>query len=258
MNQSLKNVLIFLSGAAAGGVTTWLSVKKYYELKADLEVESVKEAYNRRMEKYEPTKSSVDGEIEGPEEIEESSDEDARLGRTKSSIVKELNNKPPLTDYTKFFKNKEDGKTLDLKETLRDAKEDAKDIDPAELEGPEDDEPYTDEEDNEEQMAYDDHKLNGAHKDAAAAHIIDKSDFELTCENYDKITLLYYQPDDMLTNEEDEVIGWSDIIGEEVETALEGSSWTENEDDLIHVRSDVLMTDFEIQKIFNSNGGNEE
>lgn len=256
MNQSLKNVLIFLSGAAAGGVTTWLSVKKYYELKADLEVESVREAYNRKIEKYEPTKSSVDGELEGPETIED--DEDARLGKTKSSIVRELNNKPPLTDYTKYFKAKENGKTLDLKETLRDAKEDAKDIDPAELEGPQDDEPYTDEEDNEEQMAYDDHKLNGAHKDAGPAHVIDKSDFELTCENYDKITLLYYQPDDMLTNEEDEVIGWSDIVGEEVETALENTSFTSNDDELIHVRSDVLMTDFEIQKIFNSNGGNEE
>lgn len=263
MNQNLKNFVCFLTGAAAGGVSTWLAVKKYYELKADLEVESVKEAYNRKVEKFEPVKSSVDGEIEGPDEI----DEDIKQGRTKSSIVKELNNKPPLTDYTKFFKEKGNEKTLDLKETLRDAKSDAEseedavygeDIDPAELESPEDDKPYTDEEDANEQIAFDDHQLNGAHKDAGPACAIDISDFELTCANYDKLTLHYYQPDDLLTNEEGEIIGWSDLIGEELAPVIDDTDFDSNSEDHLYIRSDKLMCDFEVQKIFDGFGGNEE
>lgn len=253
MNQNLKNVLIFLTGAAAGGVGTWLAVKKYYELKADLEVESVRNAYNRKVEQFEPIKSSVDGEIEGPEEI----DEDVKQGRTKSSIVKELNNKPPLTDYTKFFKEKESGKTLDLKETLRDAKSDAEeDIDPAKEESPSEDDIYGD--DESVSLEKEDEALNGAHKDAGPAHVIEVSDFELTCANYDKITIHYYQPDDMLTNEEGEIIGWSDIIGEEIENAMNSVGFSDSDDDCIYVRSDKLMCDFEVQKIFDGFGGNEE
>lgn len=252
MNQNLKSFICFLTGAAAGGVATWLSVKKYYELKADLEVESVREAYNRKVEKFEPTKSSVDGEIEGPEEI----DEDIKQGRTKSSIVKELNNKPPLTDYTKFFKEKESGKTLDLKETLRDAKSDAEeDIDPAK-ESPSEDDMYGDDETT--SIEKEDEALNGAHKDAGPAYVIDISDFELTCANYDKLTIHYYQPDDLLTNEEGEIIGWSDIIGEEIEHAMDSVGFSDSDDDCIHVRSDKLMCDFEVQKIFDGFGGNEE
>lgn len=247
MNQNLKNFICFLTGAAAGGVATWLSVKKYYELKADLEVESVRDAYNRKVEQYEPVKSSVTGELEGPEEI----DEDVKQGRTKSSIVKELNNKPPLTDYTKFFKEKESGKTLDLKETLRDAKADAE-----EPEEGTDDSMYG--EDEPTSIEKEDEALNGAHKDAGPAHVIEVSDFELTCANYDKITIHYYQPDDMLTNEEGEIIGWSDIIGEEIENAMNSVGFSDSDDDCIYVRSDKLMCDFEVQKIFDGFGGNEE
>lgn len=252
MNQNLKSFICFLTGAAAGGVGTWLAVKKYYELKADLEVESVREAYNRKVEKFEPVKSSVDGEIEGPEEI----DEDVKQGRTKSSIVKELNNKPPLTDYTKFFKEKGDEKTLDLKETLRDAKSDAEeDIDPAEEESPSEDDMYGDDETT--SIEKEDEALNGAHKNAGPAYVIDISDFELTCANYDKLTIHYYQPDDLLTNEEGEIIGWSDIIGEEIEHAMDSVGFSDSDDDCIHVRSDKLMCDFEVQKIFDGFGGNE-
>lgn len=248
MNQNLKNVLYFLTGAAAGGVTTWLSVKKYYELKADIEVESVRDAYNRKVEQFEPVKSSVDGELEGPEEI----DEDVKQGRTKSSIVKELNNKPPLTDYTKFFKNKENEKTLDLKETLRDAKSDAEEPEEEKT----DDSMYG--EDEPTSIEKEDEALNGAHKDAGPSHVIEVSDFELTCANYDKITIHYYQPDDMLTNEEGEIIGWSDIIGEEIENAMSSVGFGDSDDDCIYVRSDKLMCDFEVQKIFDGFGGNEE
>ena len=250
MNQSLKNVLIFLSGAAAGGVSIWLVVKKYYELKADHEIESVRDAYNNRIADYEPVKSSADGELEGPETIEEASEEDVRLGKTKSSIVKELVNKPPLTDYTKYFKAKENGKTLNLKETLRDAKEDAKDIDPAELERPEDDEPYDDEEEHNQQVEYEGYQLNGA-KDKAyetdrEPYEIDKAAYELECTHYEKQELLWYASDNTLTNDINEFVDEDLLIGD----ILDNSGFVDNDQEAIWVRNDKLMVDFEIRKLY--------
>ena len=63
MNSSVKNTLIFLTGAAVGAVTTFFSVKKFYELKADLEVESVRDAYNNRLAEIEEFKSSIAREL---------------------------------------------------------------------------------------------------------------------------------------------------------------------------------------------------
>lgn len=41
----MKNFLIFISGAAAGSITTWLLIKKYYETISDEEIKSVIENF---------------------------------------------------------------------------------------------------------------------------------------------------------------------------------------------------------------------
>ena len=250
MNNTLKNTIIFLSGAAVGGVSTYLTVKKYYEVKADLEVESVRDAYNKKIEKYEPIKTSVDGELEGPEEID---DGKIHLNGEKSSIARYLNNKPPLTDYTKYFVGKDDSKDLTLKEITRDPHDevDEEGIDLAESEGPEDDEPYTDEEDRDETLNYEDHQLNGKHKKAIAEditpYVIDKSDYELTCDNYDKQTLLYYIADEIVINDDHEIVGnYRTLIG----NAIEEDGFDQNDEEVMYVRNDKLTTDFEIQKVY--------
>ena len=253
MNSNVKGVIIFISGAVVGSISTYLAVRKVFELKADEEVASVKKAYQERIDYIDITKNSLDGELEGPETIEE----DVKKQKSTSSIVRDLNNKPPLKDYTKYFKGS-GSKDLELKEVVRDARGDAiaeGEIDPAEMEGPEDDEPYTDEEDKEEQINYEDYELNGAHKSALeldrAPYEIDRSDFELTCSQYDKIPLLYYVSDDVLAEETGEEVEPEGLIGDVLIT----SGFCGNEEDILLVRNDKLTSDFEVTKVYTNYRG---
>lgn len=253
MNNSVKNVIIFAIGAAVGGVSTWLGVKRIYEAKADAEVDSVKDAYERRLAEIDPVKTSVDDPDVKPDEEEES---ELYLKPSHSSIVNELNNKPPLTEYNKMFRSKSK-EEMQLKEVTRDAKEDAlneEEIDPAELEGPEDDEPYTDEEDENETLEFEDYQLNGEHKKALeegrAPYVIDKSDYELTCSNYGKVSYLYYIAEDMLVDDSDPQLREEVDVPRVVGDCLESSGFSENDDDILYVRNDILELDIEITKIF--------
>lgn len=79
-----KNVLIFISGAAIGGVGTWLGIKKYYENKADLEIQALSE-YRQKVKNEEKKLSEKTDDI-SPEE------------KAKMSI-----NKPDLTKYKEIL-----------------------------------------------------------------------------------------------------------------------------------------------------------
>lgn len=249
MNNSVKCILIFAGGFIAGGISTYLGMRQRFKDKLERETNEVREVYNEKISHYEKPKTSLEGDIKGPETIEEK----VHLDRTTSSYARELNNKPPLRDYTKYFQEKS-GEKLDLKEVTKDAASDAAE-DPAELEGPEDDEPYTDEEDENETLEYEDYQLNGEHKKAVEEnrepYIIDASAFELECSNYEKVSLVYYISDDVLIEEHgaqaDEVDRY-DIVG----TAFEDTHFDENNDEVMYVRNDILMCDYEITKVFTS------
>lgn len=247
MNNSFKGFLIFLSGAAVGSLSTYFIVKKYFEEKSDIEVAEIRDAYERHIAESDDAKTSLDGDIKGEKEIEE----DIAVQPTKSSIAHKLNNKPPLKDYTKYFVEKNTEKELDLKEVVRNAKEDAgEEVDPAEVERPEDDIPYTDEEDKDQTLNYEGYQLNGEHKKALSEdrkpYVIDLSDFELTCASYEKLSLLYYIYDDIVTEEDGEEVNRFDVIG----NAVAESGFDENSDEILYVRNDKLMCDYEITKIF--------
>lgn len=250
MNNTLKSVIIFMSGAAVGGLSTYFGVKKYFELKADLEIEDVKKVFEDRLSEIEEHKSSLDGDLTGPEEIE--------TDKKVKSVSEIMNNKMDIKDYTRYFKSKGE-KISGVGEVLRDAheeieKEMASDgIDMAELEHPEDDEAYSDEEDRQQSLDVIDYELNGASRDAIAEgrepYEIEASDYELTCDHYDKQSLNYYISDDVLVNDELEIIDDGSIrllIGD----VLLKSGFDSNEDDMIFIRNDKIMCDFEITKIF--------
>lgn len=243
MNSSIKNILIFMSGAAVGATGMYFGVKKYFETKADLEIAEVKQVYEDRVNEIEYHKSSIEGDLEGPKEIE------------LKETVNRLNNKPDLTDYTKYFNG--NGQKMDgVSEILRDAKEEAdatglSEEELAEMEGPQDDEPYTDEEDRDQTLEFEDHQLNGASKDAIISdkepYEIEASDYELTCSNYEKQALLWYQFDEILADEdEEEVADTYRLIG----NVLDTSGFTDNDVDAIYVRNDKTMVDYEITKIY--------
>lgn len=241
MNNTVKGVIIFLSGAAVGAGTMFLAVKKYYQLAADIEIENVRAVYNRKLEEIEPTKSSIDDpEIKDEKEI-------GKMG-VKSSIVKELNNKPPLHSYAGYYK--ENGAPdLNLKEVTRNPKEEMIDEE-IEAVSPPEDEPYTDEEDEAATADYEMYKMNEEHKKALEEnrppYIIDRSDFELTCSHYSKISLHYYISDDIIATDDDEIVDVGSVLGDCIET----SGFADDNEDVLYVRNDIRGADYEIEKIF--------
>lgn len=51
MNNTIKNVLSFVLGGAAGAVVTWKILEKKYKDISDEEIESVRELYNKKLNK---------------------------------------------------------------------------------------------------------------------------------------------------------------------------------------------------------------
>lgn len=259
MNSTLKGIIIFASGAAVGATSMYFALKKYFELKADLEIEEVRKVYDDKVNEIEGVKDSISGDIEGEKEID-----GEKLSHKE--IINRLNNKPDLTDYTKYFKEK--GTVLPgVNETLRDAKEAAdseglseeelaerelaEGIDPSEMEHPQDDE-------EEQSLDEIDRELNGASREAIALdkppYEIEPSDWELTCGNYEKISLTYYQFDQIVANEEEEVIDEALLIGD----VIERSGFDQNSEDVLYVRNDKIMADFEITKVYEAYGKNKD
>lgn len=245
MNANVVKALYFVCGATAGATGMYFGLKKYFELKADIEIEACREAYNRRMAEIDKVKSSMDGEIKGPENID--------IGKEprRSSIAKEFNNKPPMTNYGKYFKDAtpEDEK-LNLRETIRDPKEALIEQDLAESESPEDDEEMDEEEDDEETNEFEMYQINKDHQDALregrAPYLIDPGRFEMECAHYSKITLHYYISDGIITTDEDEVIDENELLGNCIET----SGFADDDEDLLFVRNDITMADYEIEKMY--------
>lgn len=246
MNSYVKNVLIFGAGALVGSAITYISVKKIFEYKADVEIEEVREAYNEKIKGIEPVKSSVEGEIVGEPEID------------VKKKVQELNNKPDLKDYTKFFREKGE-RSVKATEIIRDRLEIEKEFEEggeedvlAENEYP-DDEELSSEEDLMEQIEYENYMINKEHQDAIAEnrapYAIDRSDYELTCAHYDKLTFMYFINDDLLVNEDEEVVTRSSVFGDVIDV-MESSDFINNDEECLLVRNDKHMIDFEILKMF--------
>ena len=268
MNSNLKGVLIFVSGLGLGAAGMYLGLKKTFELKADTEIAEVKSVYEEKLNEIERENgninSSKDGSLKGPEEIEG----DKKLSHKE--IIERLNNKPDILDYTKYFKP--GGEKMDgVAEILRDAKEeadktglsedelaqrehDAEGVDLAEMEGPQDDEPYSEEEDRDQTLEYEDYKLNGAMKEAIAddkpPYEIEPSDWELTCGNYEKISLIWYQFDQIVANEEGETVDEHLLIGD----IISETGFDDNDADVLYVRNDKIQADFEITKVYEAYG----
>lgn len=245
MNNAFKNVIIFASGAVTGALCTWFTVKKIYELKADLEVESVREAYDEKVSQFEHVKSTVNGELTGPSEID---DGKVHLNGNKSSVTRELLNKPPLTDYRAFFKGTTN-ESIDVRELARNPLDEVKsDEEAAESEHPEDDKPMTDEEDAHEQNMYETYELNKdrSEKLNREPYEIGEEEYEFGEESYEKVDLLYYIQDDILVNAEGEIEDKEPTVGD----VLESSDFSRNDSEYLYVRNDRLEIDFFIKKMF--------
>lgn len=97
MNSTLKGVLIFVLGAAAGSLATWKLIEKKYKDIAQEEIDSVKDTFSKMKKNEYPDK------LEDYPDFEEFDDSDDVEEESKSEQKIDRNNKPDIVEYAKIL-----------------------------------------------------------------------------------------------------------------------------------------------------------
>ena len=97
MNSTLKGVLIFVLGAAAGSLATWKLIEKKYKDIAQEEIDSVKDTFSKMKKNEYPDK------LEDYPDFEEFDDSEDEEEEPKPEQKIDRNNKPDIVEYAKIL-----------------------------------------------------------------------------------------------------------------------------------------------------------
>ena len=186
MGDSVKNFMIFASGAAIGSVITWNFVKAKYEQIANEEITSVKDTYAKKLEEIR------DHEIE--DELGEDDEDDFYKEDTDEEEFSEGDMENYYDAVREYEHNNHDNSAQNELEV---------------------DKPY----------------------------VISPEEFG-EFDNYEQISLTYYDDGYLADDMDDLVEDVEDIIGWELLNHI-----GEYEEDAIHIRNDSLKTDYEILRV---------
>lgn len=100
MNSTLKSVLIFVLGAAAGSLATWKLIEKKYKDIAQEEIDSVKDTFSKMKKNEYPDKLEDYPDFE---EFDDSDDSDDVEEEPKPEQKIDRNNKPDIVEYAKIL-----------------------------------------------------------------------------------------------------------------------------------------------------------
>ena len=100
MNSTLKGVLIFVLGAAAGSLATWKVIEKKYKDIAQEEIDSVKDTFSKMKKNEYPDKLEDYPDFE---EFDDSDDSDDVEEEPKPEQKIDRNNKPDIVEYAKIL-----------------------------------------------------------------------------------------------------------------------------------------------------------
>ena len=100
MNSTLKGVLIFVLGAAAGSLATWKLIKKKYKDIAQEEIDSVKDTFSKMKKNEYPDKLEDYPDFEV---FHDSDDSDDVEEEPKPEQKIDRNNKPDIVEYAKIL-----------------------------------------------------------------------------------------------------------------------------------------------------------
>ena len=100
MNSTLKGVLIFVLGAAAGSLATWKLIEKKYKDIAQEEIDSVKDTFSKMKKNEYPDKIEDYPDFE---EFDDSDDSDDVEEEPKPEQKIDRNNKPDIVEYAKIL-----------------------------------------------------------------------------------------------------------------------------------------------------------
>lgn len=205
--MTIKDGIKYAVIFASGAVSGVLITKGYFEKRTNEEVESVKKSLRTMIHLPRPEK-------------EEKTENDISVKRPTDPRKAEV-----VVDYSGYSKV--------VQEYTAD-----EDDDPAESESPSDDIP-------EDVENYLDGKRD-SETPRREPRLIKYEDFgELPY--YDKITLLYYMDDEVVTTEDDEIIpNPEELLGD----ALTKFGFNKNDERVIFVRNEKRNTDYEIDKVF--------
>ena len=100
MNSTLKGVLIFVLGAAAGSLATWKLIEKKYKDIAQEEIDSVKDTFSKMKKNEYPDKLEDYPDFE---EYDDADDSDDVEEEPKPEQKIDRNNKPDIVEYAKIL-----------------------------------------------------------------------------------------------------------------------------------------------------------
>lgn len=101
MNSTLKGVLIFVLGAAAGSLATWKLIEKKYKDIAQEEIDSVKDTFSKMKKNEYPDKLEDYPDFEEFDDSDDSYDSDDEEPKSEQKI--DRNNKPDIVEYAKIL-----------------------------------------------------------------------------------------------------------------------------------------------------------
>ena len=101
MNSTLKGVLIFVLGAAAGSLATWKLIEKKYKDIAQEEIDSVKDTFSKMKKNEYPDKLEDYPDFEEFDDSDDSYYSDDEEPKSEQKI--DRNNKPDIVEYAKIL-----------------------------------------------------------------------------------------------------------------------------------------------------------
>ena len=237
MNTIVKVALGFVAGAVTGGVGTYFGLRSRFARETQKEINEYREIARQRIR---AANEFVDKMTKEEKKSEEAYD-------------KAANSYDKFVDYTSYY----DEERCNLRDELNAVSQAVKDEDfdkhMAEREYPEEDEEDLDEElDNEEKIE----SLRKAREDQKTPYIIDAAAFHNTQQWYEKITLTYFEGNDVLTDDrEDPIDNPEELVGTDYKKFF---GIDENEPDIVMIRNDCNGCDYEICRVPASYAGDGE
>lgn len=212
MNKTVRDALIFLTGAVVGAGSMWLGVNKFYKKQAAEEIDKM----NEYIEKHYRKKYATSEPTERSKEVAEKAHD---LGRSEKIMLESY--KETIPEHKVAYNAISDKpaekevKTLETGNIVRPAREPGEDM-------PEEDK----------------------HREPYFITLEEYGDIE---PYYDKVTLLYDKEDSSLIDAQtNEIVDISDSIGltvyEELDNIKDGA--------YVYVRNDSISTDFEVEVVY--------
>ena len=237
MNTIVKVALGFVAGAVTGGIGTYFGLRSRFARETQKEINEYREIARERIR---AANEFVDKMTKEEKKSEEAYD-------------KAANSYDKFVDYTSYYDDEHCNLRDELNAVSQAVKDENFDKHMAEREHPEEDEEDLDEEfDNEEKIE----SLRKSKEDKKLPYIIDAAAFHNTQQWYDKITLTYFEGNDVLTDDrEDPIDNPEELVGTDYKKFF---GIDENEPDIVMIRNDCNGCDYEICRVPASYAGDVE